>query len=163
MKTIYLQLFAILILFNSPLASYGQQQNSIDEDKTAIKKLIQKTETYNNASDVEKWVNLFSADAVYMPPGSPAVTTRKELIETAKAGFKHQASISIEPIEINVSGDWAYARTKVTGEVNVFDSEEVVTVDVKQIVIYTRELDNQWRISRLISNSNTQKQRMFAV
>ncbi|MCW9708018.1 YybH family protein [Fodinibius salsisoli] len=156
MKTICLQLFSILLLISNPLALHGQQQNFSEEDKTAIKKLIQQTETYNNASDVDKWVNLFADDAVYMPPGSPAVTTRKELIETAKAGFKHQASISIEPIEINGNGDWAFARTKVTGEVNVFDSKEVVTVDVKQIVIYTREPDCQWRIARLISNSNTQ-------
>ncbi|MEX2401242.1 MAG: nuclear transport factor 2 family protein [Rhodothermales bacterium] len=156
MKTFFLYLFTMLFLMGNPLTSYGQKNSLSENDKTAIKKIIQKTETYNNASAVDKWVNLFATDAVYMPPGSPALTTREELIETAEAGFKHQASISIKAIEIKGHGDWAFARTRVTGEVDVHGSNEIVSVDVKQVVIYVREPEGQWKISRLISNSNTQ-------
>ena len=62
----------------------------------------------------------------------------------------------MEPLEIEVCGDWAFARNRVTGTVTLQRSREVVPVDVKQIVIYTRGADGAWRIARMISNSNTE-------
>jgi len=134
----------------------AQQQTHQAEEKSAIRTLIQKTEDANNAGDVEGWVRLFADDAVYMAPSAPPVTTREDLIEVAKAGFRHQASIDIEPVEIQVCGDWAFARTQVSGNVKLHGTGEVVPVDVKQIVIYSREPGGDWRIARFISNSNTE-------
>lgn len=144
---------ATSLLISLPLgASQGSEANQ-DE---AIKTLIQGVASANNAGDVERWVSFFAADAVYMAPGAPAVTTREGLIEVAKAGFRHDASIDIEPLEIQIFENWAFARTKVTGTVTLHDSREVVQVDVKQIVIYVRSGDGSWRIARMISNSNSE-------
>ncbi len=142
----------VLVASLSPCA--GRAQQGIADDETAIRALIQKTQDANNAGDVEAWVSLFAEDAVYMPPGAPAVTTRKGLVEIAKAGFRNRASITIEPLEIRVFGDWAFARSRVTGSVRLHDRDEVVPVDVKQLVIYSRGADGAWRIARLINNSN---------
>ncbi|HVS02481.1 MAG TPA: nuclear transport factor 2 family protein [Thermoanaerobaculia bacterium] len=120
----------------------------------AIRALIERTERANNAGDVEGWVALFADDAVYMPPGSPPVTTREGLTDVARAGFRHRAAIHIEPLEIEVAGDWAFARSAVTGTVQLHGSGEVVEVDVKQIVIYRRSAGGEWKIARLITNSN---------
>lgn len=46
------------------------------------------------------------------------------------------------------------ARNAVSGTVTLAGSGQVVTVDVKQLVVYTRERDGQWRIARLMSNRN---------
>jgi uncharacterized protein (TIGR02246 family) len=129
-------------------------RSAIERDRSAIESLIEMTEAANNAGDVDAWVALFADDAVYMPPGAPAVTTREDLIEIAEAGFRHQADVDIEPIEITVQGDWAFARSRATGSVTLDGSGEVVEVDVKQIVIYSREADGTWRIARMIMNSN---------
>jgi ketosteroid isomerase-like protein len=78
------------------------------------------------------------------------------VVVVAAAAYPHDADIHIEPVEIEVHGDWAFARSAVTGTVTLQDSREVVAVDVKQIVIYRKGDDGRWKIARLIGNSNTE-------
>lgn len=124
------------------------------EDVRAVRKLVAANAQANNAGDVDGWVALFAPDFVYMAPGMPAVTTRAELIEVARAGFRHRANIRIEPLETHVAGDWAYTRNAVGGTVTLADSGEVVTIDLKQLAIFARGTDGRWRIARLITNAN---------
>ena len=146
--------FGLLGLLMAPTTGEAQASGE-SEDRAAIRALVEAVEEANEAGDVEAWVGLFAEDFVYMPPGSPAITTREALVETAEAGFRHTADIEMRPEEIVVAGDWAFARTHVTGTVILAESEEIVDVDVKQIVIYARAADGRWRISRMIMNSNS--------
>ena len=134
-------------------ATAQHAQHSTEADQARIAALIERTAAANNAGDVEAWVALFGDDFVYMAPGSPPVTSRDALREVARAGFRHDAAIRIEPAEIEVHGDWAFARSQVTGRVTLAGSGEVVQVDVKQLAIYRRQ-DGEWRIARLIMNGN---------
>lgn len=146
-------IITLVLLF--PLSLRAQERRSWSEAQRPIVDLIQRTAQANNAGDVEEWVGLFAEGAVYMPPGAPAVTTRRGLVEIAEAGFRHDSEIEIEPMEIVVTGPWAYARNEVSGTVTIDPTGEEVTVDVKQIVIYRRTESGEWRIARLISNSNS--------
>ncbi len=97
------------------LAACGQGRVESDPaaDEAAIRELIRQTAAANNAADTLGWVALFEEDAVYMPPGTPEVTTREGLLEAAAAGFGgYAAAIEITPAEIVVSGDWAFARAR---------------------------------------------------
>lgn len=132
----------------------SQQSIRPSDDAEAIRSLIAKVAQANNAGDVETWVGLFASDFVYMAPNTLAVSTRHQLVEVAKTGFRHQAAIQIEPLEIRVFGDWAFARNAVSGTVKLFGTGEVVSIDVKQLVVYARGKDGQWRIARLMSNAN---------
>lgn len=142
------------LLAYAPSLGWAQAQSGSDA-RAAIRSVIEQTQSANNAGNVEKWVSLFAQDAVYMPPSVPAVTTRKGLVEIAEAGFRHDSSITIEPLEIKVFGDWAFARTQVSGSVTVAGSGEVHTIDTKQVVLYRQTRDGEWRIARMISNSNS--------
>ena len=147
----------VLILAAVSLATSSAVQGQSDaprDDHQAIRELIASVEAANNAGDVARWVGLFARDFVYLASSAPAVTSRDSLVEVAKAGFRHKAAVRIQPIEIKVKGDWAYARNAVSGSVTLARSGQVVTVDVKQLAVYTRESDGQWRIARLMSNSN---------
>lgn len=124
-----------------------------EEDLAAIRAVLAATAAANNAGDVAAWVRLFSDDAVYMAPGAAPVTTREGREAVAAAGFRHQADVHIEADEIKVLGEWAFARTHVTGTVRLHGTGEVVEVDVKQLVLYVRDGDH-WKIARMISNSN---------
>lgn len=147
---------ALSLTVASRAARAQDATNDDTNDEAAIRALIEETRLANNAGDVERWVALFHDDFVYMAPGGTAVTTRKALIEVAEAGFANQASIEIEPVEIHVSSDRAFARTEVSGSVKVAGTGEVVPVDVKQLIIYRRNpATGEWRISRMMSNSNT--------
>lgn len=145
----------VLVAASLVLTSAARSQGAGAPDETqAIRALIASVEAANNAGDVEKWVGLFASDFVYMAPNAPAVTSRDSLAEVARTGFRHKAAVRIQPVEIKVMGDWAYARNAVSGTVTLAGSGEVVSVDVKQLAVYAREPGGQWRIARLMSNSN---------
>jgi uncharacterized protein (TIGR02246 family) len=149
-------MFAFLLPVAIAREVSAQVEARFEDDRKAIAELIERAETANNAGDVEAWVRLFASDAVYMPPGAPPVTTRAGLVEMARAGFRHKASIDIVPEEIEVFGAWAFARSRVNGQVRLAGSGEVIQIDIKQLVIYRRSDDAGWQIARLINNSNTQ-------
>ena len=68
-------------------------------DEGAVRELIRQTARYNNAADTLGWVGLFEDGAVYMPPGTPEVTTETGLLEVAATGFgSYETSINIEPL-----------------------------------------------------------------
>lgn len=142
----------ILATLAAPAVALAAPERTTDE--AAIRALTENVESANNAGDVERWVGLFADDAVYMAPGAPAVTTRDGLTDVATAGFRHAADIDIEPQEIEIVGDWAFVRAAVTGKVTLHPSGNEVEIDVKQLVIYRRQADGEWKIARLMSNSN---------
>lgn len=123
-------------------------------DEAALRALIEQTAAFNNAADSAGWVGLFEEDAVYMPPGSPEVTTREGIREAAAAFRNLDSDITITPAEIVVSGDWAFARSHVGGTVTVRESGDEIPIDVKQLVVYHRQPDGAWKIARLIGNWN---------
>lgn len=146
----------VLALLLSTVPTAARQESGTNADEAAIRSLIENVEAANNAGDIERWVDYFADGAVYMPPGTPAVTTREGLVRVAEAGFRNEASIRIQPVEIRVLGDWAFARSNVSGTVKVHDSGRIVVVDTKQLAIYTRGEDGAWRIARLIMNGNAE-------
>ena len=124
------------------------------DDVRAIRELVAANVRANNAGNVAAWVSLFAPDFVYMAPGMPEVTSREALTEVARTGFRHKANIRIDTLETHVTGDSAYTRNKVGGTVTLADSGDVVTIDLKQLVIYSRGTDCRWRIARLITHAN---------
>ena len=101
---------------------------------------------------------MFGEDAVYMPPNSLEVNSREGLRKIAEGGFSAwKSSIQIEPKEIVVSGDLAFARTHVTGQVVPRKGTgDPVKIDLKQIIVYRRSPSGEWKVSRMIGNSNLQ-------
>jgi len=124
--------------------------------EAATRDLIQQTAALNNQADSLGWVSLFDDEAVYMAPDMPAVTTKAGLRSVASAGFGgYRADVSIEPAEIVMLDDWAFARSVVTGTVTSRADGEVIPVDVKQLVLYRWQEDGRWKIARLMINSNS--------
>lgn len=134
----------------------GPAVADVDADRAAIRDLIRRTAAANNDGDVEAWVGGFAPDAVYMPPGSPAVTDRAGIREMAETGFSGATvDITMTPDEIEVHGDWAFARIRVEGTGTTTPGGDPFTVDVKEIVLFERQPDGAWKIARLISNRNS--------
>ena len=127
----------------------------VEADRAAIRDLIARTAAANNDGDVDAWVGGFAPDAVYMPPGSPAVTDPAGIRAMAETGFSGATvDITMVPDEIEVHGDWAFARIRVEGSGTTKPDGDPFTVDVKEIVVFERQPDGVWKIARLISNRN---------
>jgi uncharacterized protein (TIGR02246 family) len=125
------------------------------DDEAAIRDLIARTAALNNAADTLGWVALFEDGGVYMGSGIPEVTTRSGLLDVAAAGFgPYAAAVQITPVEIVILGDWAFARSHVTGAATPRAGGEPIPVDAKQLTLYHRQPDGTWKVARLIVNSN---------
>jgi len=146
---------AYLVLVGLAACAPADQPTDTSGDELALRELIAQTAAANNSADTLGWVGLFEPGAVYMPPGAPAVTTRAGLEQMAAAGFgPYAAAVEITPVEIVIVGDWAFARSDVTGAVTPRAGGEPIAVDVKQLVIYHKQPSGEWMISRLITNQN---------
>lgn len=153
MNKLHVTLLSLAALIGCVRTGYESDTAS---DEAAIRELIARTAVANNAADTLGWVGLFEEGAVYMPPGAPEISSREGLKEAAAAGFgSYAADVQIAPAEIVISGDWAFARSRVTGSVTPRAGGELIRVDIKQLVIYHRQPDGSWKIARLINNRNS--------
>lgn len=145
---------AIVPLLLAALACAGEEPPP-DADAVAIRALLDRTADATNAGDVAGWVELFADDAVYLPDNSPPVTSRNDLERVAVSAFgRYRNNIRIDPVEIVLLGEWAFAQAHVTGNAVPRGDGNPLVVDRKEIVLFRRQADGSWRIARLIGNSN---------
>lgn len=145
-------LLLIAIVASVPILRAEAQEAG---EEARIREVIGNLEAANNRGDVSAWVSLFDAEPVYMPAGVPAVTDRRGLRQTAEAGFsRYAAEIAIEPIEITVLDGWAIARARVTGHVRPVDGGEPIPIDNKELLVLRKSDSGEWKIARLMINSN---------
>jgi uncharacterized protein (TIGR02246 family) len=124
-------------------------------DRAAIRDLWQTYQTSRVEGDADTWLGLWHPGGIQMPPGVPA-RSFNEVEEGVRASFAPGVvtSMQIDPQEIQILGDWAYARGVYTSGRTV-DGEEV-EIDGKFMTILRRQDDGSWKIYRDIFNSNTQ-------
>jgi len=115
----------------------------------------------SRAGNGAAWAALFADGGVYMPANGPEITTRAGLEEFAQLYLgRFWSQTTITPVEVEVFGDWGFARTSVKGTIQAKVGGDPVPdplqVDGKEIGIYRRQQDGAWKLWRLIGNSNRQ-------
>jgi ketosteroid isomerase-like protein len=65
------------------------------------------------------------------------------------------SNMTAEPVEIEIAGDWAYTREHFTATLTPSDGGSAILLDAKEIDIWRRGPDGEWRVSRAIFDSNT--------
>jgi uncharacterized protein (TIGR02246 family) len=160
---IHARLFIAFALALAATVSCSQPTGARDPeaDKAAIRAFISRAAKLSQAADAAAWVNLFAEGGTYMPPNGPEVTTRAGLQDVAARYFgEFQPRVVITPVEVEVFGDWAFAKTTLKGTLlpraGGDPVPEPVPIDGKEIAIYRRQQDGGWKLWRLIGNSNRQ-------
>ena len=133
----------------------GRKAPPPDADTVAVRALLDRSADVENAGDIAGWVDLFAPDAVYMPDNSPPITTRDDLERVAVSSFsRYRHNVRLEPVEVLLLGDWAFARATVTGSAVPKGDGNPVVIDRNAVLLCRRQADGNWRIARLIENSN---------
>lgn len=149
-----LQVRLLILLFLCIGCTAGEEPD-VERDEEAIRVLFTQATEANNQEDADAWADLFTEDAVLMPQGGPVIQGREALLASEKTlNDQFDANITITPIEIVVTGDWAFARTEVKGSKTPAEGGEPSVVDAKELLILRRQPDQSWRIYRLIGNTN---------
>jgi len=132
-----------------------------EADKAAIRALIGRAVEVSRAGNAAAWAGLFADGGIYMPANGQEITTRTALEQYAQLYLgQFVLQTTIDPVEVEVFGDWGFARTSVKGtiqsKVGGDPTPDPIRIDGKEIGIYRRQPDGSWKLWRLIGNSNRQ-------
>jgi len=124
--------------------------------RTAVQDTMDKYCAAVNAEDSDLEISLWDQDGIQMAPGAPAVVG-KAAIEKRIQG-KNQAldfeAFTIHLEEVQVAGDWGYARGTYRLLVTPKAGGHTVPDHGKWLKIFKRQPDGSWKIFRNCFNSN---------
>jgi uncharacterized protein (TIGR02246 family) len=129
----------------------GDMGELADADRAAIEAASDRWVAAAQAGQWDSVANLYSDDAVIMPPNMASGQGRASVREHLGA-FPPLESMSFDHDDIDGCGDLAYVQGRYTFRFNV-DGQSVEDRG-KYIEIWERGDDGQWRITRDIFNSD---------
>jgi uncharacterized protein (TIGR02246 family) len=154
-------LASVLVIAATVSCSQRLATHDPEADKAAIRALIGRAVEVSRAGNAAAWADLFADGGIYMPANGQEITTRTALEQYAQLYLgQFLLQTAITPVEIEVFGDWGFARTSVKGTIQSKlggdPTPDPIPVDGKEIGIYRRQQDGAWKLWRLIGNSNRQ-------
>ena len=155
-------LLTVAIVGLMPLPAAASDAGAADRARAAITRQLDIYERALNGSDVDAVMQLYAEDAVFMPQHSPPAEGR----DAVRAAYRHvfevirlDVEFTIDEIEM-LSNDWAFARTRSLGTVEVLASDQPPAPEANQeLFLLRREPDGEWRFARYIfSTTNPPRQ-----
>jgi uncharacterized protein (TIGR02246 family) len=135
-------LLGLVALLLAPETAWTQED--------AIRRLV--GEDYDKAmaaGDVSAKMRLYTADAVLMPPEGPTVSGQEAIRLWHVAFFKKGTSPGVSKVdEIQVFGEWGFARGTFSGTVPSRPGGPPSGVSEKWLVVVKRQADGSWKIAR---------------
>jgi uncharacterized protein (TIGR02246 family) len=132
----------------APFAVSGAQNTA----ETQIQTLLANYETSLNAGDAGRIEQLYTADGAFMPAGFPTASGRPAVRGAYDAVFKNiRIAIHFTVDELNVKGDFAYARTHSAGTSTVVATGASGPEMNRELFIFART-PSGWKIARYLFN-----------
>jgi uncharacterized protein (TIGR02246 family) len=130
--------------------------DSEEEVAAAVDEIFDEYVASVTARDADRWIALWTDDPVQLPPDAPTVTDWDTLYENTKAEFEVFAftGFEINVEEVQVAGEWAYARGHYTVTIEMIDGGDIIPIDGKFLTIFQQQSDGSWKIHRDAFNSN---------
>jgi uncharacterized protein (TIGR02246 family) len=100
-----------------------------------------------NDPDPTAWVDFYTADAIFLGHGRPALEGRDALLAYASE-MPPVSSLRIEPLSTDGSGDIATVVADVTGML-----QDGSTGRIRSLLVWRRETDGRWRVAREMLNT----------
>ncbi|ENC9777656.1 SgcJ/EcaC family oxidoreductase [Pseudomonas aeruginosa] len=119
-----------------------------------IQSILQSYETALNANDIDAILDLYGEAPVFMPQHAPALVGR----EAVRAGYQQvfasiKLQIRFDIHEVEVIGDWAWARTSSAGRTRLLAEDVEIAEDNNELFVFRRE-HGHWKIHRYLFATN---------
>lgn len=140
----------ILVLVLLPLTSYSQSKK--ENMKEAIKKTLFNYRDALNESSTDKALALYTENGVFMPSGA-STSIGQEQVKAAYDFVFSQIQLNIEFYidEIEISGEYAFARTTSKGTTLIHATGKTVPEENRELFVLKKE-NGDWKIDRYIFN-----------
>lgn len=134
--------------------SHSLNQNTMEQanEKSAIEKVLLAYGDALNTADVNKVMQVYAQDGVFMPATLPTATGTAQLKESYTGIFKAiQLKVSFSIEEITVSGNVAFAQTSSKGTTLIHANGQTVPEENREFFFMKKE-NGSWKISRYMFN-----------
>lgn len=123
------------------------------DDREAIRRLGKEWGAAVESRNLDRILNLVTDDIVLMPHGSPSIVGKQALRETYIGLFsRYSIKQTFAPEEIEVAGDWAFARGADLLTLVPLDGSIPIVIRARGVSIMKRGKDGAWKFARGISN-----------
>jgi len=127
----------------------------VEADIAAIKNLREQYMVSQDAGDAEGCVSHWIDDGVLMPPNEPSVVGKEALFPWYQSAFEHvKLDFTISYEQIDVAGDWGFARGKYKGYIIPKPEGEPIPDKGKLLEILKRQPDGSWKFACHMYSSN---------
>lgn len=133
--------------------------SSEEADAAAIERNLDLYIEYVSEGDAESWLGLHEPQAYKMPQNQPMFTiesvsngAQQERFAGMQAAY--EVSGTIDPMDVQVDGDLAYAMGVYTIDMKPRGDAPPNKVDGKFLTVFRRQEDGSWKIWRDCYNSN---------
>jgi uncharacterized protein (TIGR02246 family) len=124
----------------------------MENEKNAIEKLLFSYRDALNASDTDKVMPLYTANGVFMPSNAPSAVGQEQVKDAYDFVFKNiQLKIEFFIDEIEVHGDFGFARTTSKGTTLIHATGQTVPEENRELFVLQKD-NGQWKISRYMFN-----------
>jgi uncharacterized protein (TIGR02246 family) len=160
MKNRYLVLTLVLV---GAGCSQALRKTGSTDDVAALNALRAELDAATAAQDASRVAGLFTAEAVYLPPGEREVVGRDALVAHLQEAYVAPAP-SFQPRrtpgDLKIAGDWAFEWGQLAAALPPSGGPTQWT-DGKYLHVYQRE-GTRWRIARASYNANPTQMREVA-
>ena len=118
----------------------------MSDDVRAIRNLIERWMKASKAGDTASVLNMMTDDVIFMTCGREPFG-KEEFAATSSAMKDMRIDGTADVKEVAVTGDWAWARTRLSVTVTTPDGKETRRSGYA-LSILTRDMDGVWRIAR---------------
>ena len=130
----------------------NQNKMEMDNEKTAIEKLLFTYRDALNASSTDKVLPLYTTNGVFMPSNAPTSVGQDQVKGAYDFVFNSiQLKIEFFIDEIEVHGDIAFARTSSKGSTLIHATGETVPEENRELFVLQKE-NEHWKIARYMFN-----------
>lgn len=127
------------------------------DDEEAISNVFNEYSAALNAGDIDRWMEIWDAEGIQMPPDDPAFFGTDDIRERNKKFVDtYEWSMTIDTKEIRVCGGFAYCRGFYTASIVPRETGvgEPEFIDGKFLTVLKRQEDGSWKFFRDCFNSN---------
>lgn len=141
-----------ILTFMACVLAFTTDTRSQPNERAAIEKLIVAYQDALNASDAAKVVSLYTENGVLMAnaaPTSEGSTQVKGTYEYVFANFDYTLKFTV--LEVQVSGNTAYARSTSKGSFVIKSSSQTVEDENRELFVFEKQ-KGEWKIARYMYN-----------
>ncbi len=126
----------------------------IDHQVEQIRRMRREWVHTVNSGDLDRYTEMLTQDAVWIPPGQPAVEGRKAIREWLEPIFRdYRYDFALKGSRVQVAGDWAVERGVFDSSLQRRQGGDLQHQTGTYIVLWRQSETGEWRIERYIDGS----------